>query len=111
MTVERRGHEELYLFEAIGNILDQARQVALHVKAQSEEIRQHGDPLDSLPGEQSGGAREIGLPQFEECRFHVPKAASAGQFRSHRTNRLIGGFHARAMGKDDNSGGHALPVT
>ena len=78
----------------------EARQVALHVRAQRQEVGDDDDPPGAARDEQSRSGGEIRLANFEEGRFDNVLAGSS-HLSGDVAHGLVGAFDARAVGEDD----------
>ncbi len=81
----------------------EARQVALHVRSERQEIGDDDDALGAARDEQRGCAAEIGLAQFQESGFD-DVLAGGSHLDDDIAHGLIGAFDARAVGEDDKPG-------
>ena len=69
--------------------------------AERGDVRQHGDTEHTERSQQLDGSNQIRLPFFEKGRLHRRVAALAREISGHPAHRLIGRFHARAVGEND----------
>jgi hypothetical protein len=103
VSIERRGDPNFDIAVGAGSGLGEAREVALHVRAEGEEIGDYDDALCAACDQQSSCAGKIRLAKFEERSFNRVSARSS-HFGNHIAHGLIGAFDARSVGEDDESG-------
>ena len=103
MAVERRSDVHFDIAVSARGTRRKARQVALHVSPERQEIGDDDDAPGAARDEQRGGAAEIGLAQFQERGLdHV--LAGGSHLGGDIAHGLIGAFDARAVGEDDEPG-------
>lgn len=103
MAVERRRQGELDAGQIALHAGGHAGQIALQMDAEGEEIREDVNLAGALGGEQTDGAGQVGLAVLEKSRLHARVAALPGELRRDQAHGLIGRFHARPVGENDDA--------
>ena len=96
-------HGELHTGEVAFHGGGHAREIALEMNAEREEVGQDVNLAGAPAGEQTDSAGKVGLAPFEERGLHLCVAAQPGELGGDQTHGLIGRFHARPMGENDDS--------
>ena len=105
MAVERWRYPDLQAFVSAGDTLGNPGQVAFHVDAQGQEIREDDEAVDSQT-HQTGGCRfQVGLPEFQEGSFHAGGRICAREASGDGAHGFIGRFDAGTVSENDDAGG------
>ena len=78
------------------------------MKAKCEEIGDDDNPPDSPRCHLGGRLIQAGLSEFQEGGLDVGISGGACKISGYGPDRLIGGLDPGAVGKNDESSGHAL---
>src|ERR1019366_2052382 len=78
------------------------------MEARGEEVRDDHDALHTASHQPIGSLFQTGSAEFQEGGFDDRIVARACQIGGGRAHGLVRRFDARAVGEDDDSGGHAL---
>ena len=106
MAIQRGCYFNLYPTVSTRDIGYKAGQIPFQVGAQSQEVRNHANLVDTL-GEQAGDSSfQAGFSQFEEGRLDMLKAPRACQRARSLADRFIGRFDAGTVPEDDDSNAH-----
>jgi len=100
MLVERRSYFDGKPRMRALHTFDQARQVALQMQSQGQEIRDDHDARHTT-SHRIQRSSEIRTAAFEEGCFHDFQAAPSSHFSGHGAHGFVGRFDARAMGEND----------
>jgi len=101
MLVQRPCNKHLQPRVRLRDRLNNAGQVAVHVQAQSQEIREDDDPVDSGCGKPAGSSFQAGISEFKEGGNNVGVAGCNSKIGCYGPHRLVGGLDPRAVGEDD----------
>jgi hypothetical protein len=100
VAVERRSDLHFNVAVSVRGLEGEARQIALHVRAQRQEIGEDDDPLGAARDEQSSSGGKIRLADFEKGRFdNVP--AGSSHLSGDGADGLVCALDARAVGEDN----------
>jgi hypothetical protein len=103
-----QGRRDRYLDTGMGqsDLIDEAGEVALHVEAEGEEVRQHDDAGGAGGGKTVGGDLEGGIAEFEEGGDDIGIAAPVREIGGDGAHGFVGRFDAGAVGENDDAGFH-----
>ena len=108
MSIEGRSHTDLDVGTGLDDAVDDSGEVALQVDAEGEEVGYDGDAVDAGGDEGLGGFLESGMGHLEEGDVVARHAGLMGGFRDDDADCLVSGFHAGAVGEEDDGWVHEM---
>lgn len=106
MPIERWRYSNLQTRVLGGYFGNQARQIALEMLSQRQEIGNDDDAARAGAGEFGDCSCQVRLTQFQERRLNQTETAAAGELLGNQAHGLIGRFNGGAVRKDGDAGMH-----
>src|SRR5262245_51347630 len=85
-------------------------QVAFHMQAKRQKVRQNQDMVDAAGDELVGGVTKTGDAELTKSGNGPVATRRARQGAGYDADGIVGRFHAGAVGKNDDAGCQALPI-
>src|SRR5712671_6304514 len=103
MPVQGRRHLHFHAAKPFRGFAHQLWKVPPHMRAQRQEIWNYNDARDSARHQTPGCVSQVRLSQFQKRRLHEMTARRGHSIRDIPYG-LIGGFYARTVSEDNETG-------